>query len=263
MDQRQNTKHQKRLLMTKKVPHDDKYKIANRLDVVLKYIFITSTTISCYIIFENSFLGSGTELLTNTLAFFSPLYFFLDLIKTNLFHIAEFERKNDFIDNSLDTKLSDENSEGYFTNEEIDKGIIKLGVNCFENSYFTKSISKIMLRKQSIYLVIIAVVTLLLITFSENQLIVDFLLLALPYSIGLNTYKIYRLNKNTKSVTDVFKKIFSSTKENKMEFLIIDNVINYEKALSEGGILLNTKIFKQKNKELSQKWDEIKGKYQI
>ncbi len=251
--------------MSEKVPHKNKYALANRLAKTLNYILILSTIISVLILAYNLFAANPSnqfnEWSGKVLAFLAIVYFCLDLIKSNAFHKAEFARKNDFIDNSMKTNLSEENSVGYFTNDELDKGITKLGANCFENSFFTKSIAQKMLKKQFFYFSIVVVAILSIVIFFENPIVVKVLLLALPYSITLDTYKLYRLQQNSDSVFSNFKRIFSSTKKSKMEFLIIDNTINYEKALSEAGILLDSKIFTKMNSKLSGDWDKIKSKY--
>jgi hypothetical protein len=60
-----------------------------------------------------------------------------------------------------------------------------------------------------------------------------------------------------------FKKIFSSTKKLKREFLIIDNVISYEKSLSYSSIPLDSTLFNEMNDELSIEWNEMKKNHKI
>lgn len=265
MAQNINTKHQKKMI--KKVPHKNNYDIANKLSTVLKYILILSTAISVLnLIFNRLLPNTSSEMFIwsdKILAFLAVSYFLIDLVKSHTFHRAEFARKNDFIDNSLKTNLSEKNSEGYYTNEEISKGIIKLGVNCFENVFFTKTISQKMLKRQYFYFGIVVFFILSIIIFFDNPIIIEVLMLALPYSISLETYKLYKLQRNTNSVFSNFKNIFSSAKKSKREFLIIDNTINYEKSLSESGILLDSKIFNNLNENLSEEWTNIKVKYKI
>lgn len=253
--------------MSKKVPHRSKYQLANKFNKALNCILIASSLISALIIGFNVFPSySSVELIgasSKALAFLSVVYFLLEIFKSETFQKAEFARKNDFIDNSLNTNLSQEKSKGYFSNEEVDIGILKLGVNCFENSFFTKSITQKMLNIQYIYLTIVLITILSFVIFLDNPIIVEVLLLALPYSIALETYKLYRLQQNTNLVLNNFKRIFSSTKKSKRLPLIIDNIISYEKALSSGGILLNSNIFSKMNKDLSYDWEELKTQLEI
>ena len=153
--------------MTRKVPHDKIYKIVDNLSEKLNWILIASTLISILVVVLNNFDSSINKKISMIsliiLAFLAIVFFIIDIIKNHISHRAELQRKNDFIDNSLKTKLADSNSKGYFTNEEVNSGINKLGVNCFENSFFTKSISSKMLKKQLIYTIVIWFVVLLVI----------------------------------------------------------------------------------------------------
>lgn len=253
--------------MTRKVPHDEIYKIVDKLSKALNGILITSTFISVFVIILNNFnlnVNKNISIIFSIiLAFLAVVFFVLDLIQNHIFHKAELQRKNDFIDNSLKTKLADANSKGYFTNDEINNGIYKLGVNCFENSFFTKSISSKMLKKQMIYTIILWLVILLVILTTPNNIFFEVILLSLPFTILNETYKLYRLNRNVELVFTTFKKIYSSTKKSKREFLIIDNVINYEKSLSYSTIPLESKLFYEMNDQLSIEWNEIKKEHKI
>ena len=254
-------------MMKKKVPHDKIYKIVNKLSSGLSWILIISTFISILLIIINNFSLNLHPYISITLstilAFFAVTYFIIEIIQNHIYHRAELQRKNDFIDNSLNTKLADANSQGYFTNEEINNGIYKLGVNCFENSFFTKSITSKMLSKQMTYTIVIWLVIWLVIFSAPNGVFVEVLLLTLPFSVLNETHKLYRLNRNVESVFLNFKKIFSSTKKLKREFLIIDNVISYEKSLSYGSIPLDSSLFNEMNDELSIEWNEMKKNHKI
>lgn len=253
--------------MTRKVPHDKIYKIVDNLSEKLNWILIASTLISILVVVLNNFDSSINKKISMIsliiLAFLAIVFFIIDIIKNHISHRAELQRKNDFIDNSLKTKLADSNSKGYFTNEEVNSGINKLGVNCFENSFFTKSISSKMLKKQLIYTIVIWFVVLLVILTTPNNFFIQVILLSLPFTMLNETIKLYRLNRNVETVFSTFKKLYSSTKKSKREFLVIDNVINYEKSLSYSSIPLNSKLFHEMNETLSVEWNEIKKEHKI
>ena len=253
--------------MTKKVPHDKLYKLVTNLSSALNWLLIISTIISIVIIILNNInLNSNpnTSLwLSRSLALIAIVFFILDVIQSHIYHRAELQRKNDFMDNSLQTKLADANSNEYYTNDDISKGVYKMGVNCFENSFFTKTISSKMLVKQITYTIVIWILLWCVILTAPNNVYIEVILLALPFSVANDTRKLYRLNKNVEMVFGTFKKIFSSTKKSKRESLIIDNVISYEKAISYSSIPLNSKIFDELNDELSIEWNDIKKQHNI
>lgn len=253
--------------MTKKVPHEKLYKIVTALSSALNWLLIISTIISIIIIVLNNFnldVNPNISLwLSRFLALVAIIFFILEIIQSQTYHQAEFQRKNDFIDNSLQTKLADSNSTNYYTNDEISEGIYKMGVNCFENSFFTKNISSKMLEKQITYTILIWVVLWCVILTTPNNVFIQVVLLALPFSVANETRKLYRLNRSVESVFGTFKKIFSSTKKSKRESLIIDNVINYEKSISYSSIPLNSKVFHELNDSLSIEWNNIKKQHNI
>lgn len=251
--------------MTRKVPYEKSYDFVNKISSTLSIILILTTTISVAILILDKLETQSkfTHLLNIVLVILSVSYFIFEILQRHLFHEAEFERKNDFIDNGLKLKLSEENSSGYFNNNDLKKDIYKLGINCFESSLFTKSITKRMLKKHLIQTGIIFLLIFTLIFTVTDNLLIQILLLALPYSILNDTLKIYRLHKNTDTVFKQFSNIFSTTKNGKLDYLILDNIINYEKSLSRAAILLDSKIFKKMNPDLSTKWNELKVKYKI
>ena len=102
------------------------------------------------------------KFLNSFLSFFSIAYFLEDLIQNYLFQLAEVHRRNDFIDNSFDTTLSDKNSKGYFSNDDLKTGIYKLGVNCFENSFFTKTVTLSMIPFMAIKSIVIVLLFILI-----------------------------------------------------------------------------------------------------
>lgn len=251
--------------MERKVPYEKSYDLVNQLAKALNIILYLTTAIALTILIVENFVLENTisHILNVVLVIFSVSYFIIEILQRHLFHDAEFERKNDFIDNGLKLKLSEENSTGYFNNDDLKKGIFKLGVNCFESSFFTKSITKKMLTKHLIQSGIVLILILTLIFTVADNLLIQILLLALPYSIVNDTIKTYRLHKNTDTVFKQFNNIFATSKKGKLDYLIIDNIINYEKSLSRAAILLDSNIFNKMNKHLSEKWNEIKVKHKI
>ena len=253
--------------MTKKVPHSKLYKIVSRLSNTLNWLLIISTIISLVIIALNNFsITSNPNIslwLSRLLALLGIVFFALEVIQSQTYHRAELQRKNDFMDNSFKTNLADSNSNEYYTNDDISNGVYKMGVNCFENSFFTKSITSKMLTKQIIYTIIIWIVLWSVILTAPNNVFVEVILLALPFSVANDLRKLYRLNKNVETVFTNFKNIFSATKKSKIEPLIFDNVISYEKSISYSSIPLNSKIFNKLNDELSTEWINIKKEYKI
>lgn len=249
--------------MNKIVPFQANYELVKRLGSFATWLLYFSASISIAIlaIEKMDLLDKETlqNVLNSVLAFISVIYFLSDMLQDYLFQSAEYNRKDDFIDNSLKTKLSEKNSSGYFSNDDMEAGITKLGVNCFENSFFTRSISNKMLVKESIKSAVIFSLFVLVAIIADNKVSITLLQIALPFSIIQQTIKLFILNKRVSKIFFHFKQIFSDIHENKRNPLIINNVLNYEKTLSWASIPLDSKVFNKFNAELTLEWERIKN----
>lgn len=255
-------------MMTRIVPHEINYKTINKVSGIASFVLYTSALIALILLFIDKTNFVVTKELYNKnlnsgLAILAILYFIIDIVQNYLFQQAELNRKNDFIDNSFETKLSDENSQGYFSNDNFPAGIYKLGVNGFENSFFTKAISKKMIIPGIIKAVLILVLFLLVIFYTDQSTLTALIQIALPFTIIQQTVKLIFFHYHIKKVVDTYKHIFANVAKSKRSPLIIDNVINYEKTLSWGGIQLDSKLFNKHNPKLTTDWEALKTKYSL
>lgn len=193
----------------------------------------------------------------------SIIYFILEIIFSSFFIKAEQSRIDDYIDNALNSQLSDENSENYYTNEEIQKSIYKLGVNGYENAFFSKNVVKAMIKKQLPLFICVLVIYLASIFFIEKKLLIKIFQLILPIYIIKEFIKIYSFNSRLQIVLDFYKKIFTTVKLEDRDPLIINNIISYEKLISSYNMQLDSKIFHKLNDDSSQKWINLKKRYNI
>lgn len=254
--------------MNRIVPHEINYKTISKVSGIASLVLYISALIALVLLFINktNFVTSKelyNENLNSGLAILAILYFLIDITQNYLFQQAELNRKNDFIDNSFETKLSDENSQGYFSNDSFPTGIYKLGVNGFENSFFTKAISKKMIIPGIIKCVVILVLFLLVIFYTDQSTLTALIQIALPFTIIQQTVRLIFFHSHIKRIVDTYKYIFANVAKSKRSPLIIDNVINYEKTLSWGGIQLDSKLFNKHNPKLTIDWEVLKTKYSL
>ncbi len=130
--------------MEKVVPHAIDYALVSKVDKLNSYVLYVSAVLSLCVILNNHVSinldkEQFNDVANRILGILGIAYFLIDMMNSYLFQNAEANRKNDFINNSLNTQLSDKNSKDYFSNDSIDIGIYKLGVNCFENCFFFRS----------------------------------------------------------------------------------------------------------------------------
>ena len=210
--------------MSQKVPYKTDYNLVEKNEMLSQSILWTSVIISAITLIASKFDVS-------------------DIVGNYLFHLAETKRREDFFDNSLNTQLAENNSEKYFSNESLNQGIIKMGVNSFENSFFSKSVSKKMLTPMLIKSALVLALFLALALFTDREILTTALQLALPFTILLQTIRLFLYNKRMKDVFKTYQRIFSSTVDTKKEYLIISNMTNYETILSWACIKLDSKRF--------------------
>jgi hypothetical protein len=255
--------------MAKKVPFYADYKTIGIISTVADWVLYLSvaTAVGSLLIELNQFpniTGNWQELLTGASCFFSILYFCIDLLSNYLFQCAESHRRNDFFDNSLSTVLSNENSEEYFTNDNIRASIYKLGVNCFENSLFTHSIARRYLQHGLFpKTVIVFIIFLLAALFGGNRILVIILQLALPLTIIQQTIRLFYFKNRLGHIYDCFMRIFAMPQGDKQDSLLIHSVTNYEATLAWACIKLPDATFKKLNSSLSTQWVQIKQRLNI
>ncbi len=208
-----------------------------------------------------------SEILNSINCFFIVAFAVLEFITKSIFAEASSQKRYDYIDNSFETSFSEENSENYYSNDNIEKGIYKMAVNGFENSYFTYNIAKKMIKSLWIKNTLIAIIFIFLAIMGFNSAFVMILQLSLPL-ILLNqaikhTVFVNRINKIYENYRRLFQDLKSNTNRELKNPEILINVIEYESTLSWGSILLDTTIYNELNDELSEKWEEMKLNYQI
>ncbi len=254
--------------MTKIVPYKNDYLLVERNELLSQIILWTSVFISVATLIitkaDVPFYKEPKISLLNTInCFLAVVYFISDIVANYLFQMAETKRREDFFDNSLNTKLSEAISEGYFSNEHLSPSILKMGVNNFENSYFSKNITRRMLQPMLLKTALILVLFLILALFTDREILTTALQIVFPFTIVQQTIRLLLYHKRIGDVFKNYQKIFSSTAEGNKEKLIIHNMTSYETTLSWACIKLNSKIFNKVNDELTPKWEAIKKNYHI
>lgn len=188
-----------------------------------------------------------------------------DCVYNCWFEKCEKKRREDFFDNSFNTKLVIDISEQYFTNDDHKYGIKKLGVNLFENAFFSKEISSLMFKKKRMFMFFLSILLLISLVygFVNFKICLPIIQILISRAILLEYIEIYLYAKNIEKIFEGIKKSFSEKKGRELEKDIIKWVVDYEAILFSSKILLDDKIFNENNPKLSEKWIEIKKKYKL
>ncbi|MBS1618310.1 MAG: hypothetical protein JST76_07315 [Bacteroidetes bacterium] len=254
--------------MTKKVPYNNAFKSVETNERVGNALLVLSVIVSAAtIIIDKGVINIEKALplfyLNSINTFLAIAYFVSDVTSNYLFQKAEKFRRDDLFDNSLNMTLSTENSQSYFSNDSISAGVKKLGVNAFENSFFTMSISDKMFRKMLIKSGMISLLMLAISIFTSHDYWIFFLQLVLPLTIIQKTIRLGIYNHRVGCIYNRFRHIFSTTIEADRPNLIILAMTDYECNQSWACIKLDSKIFEELNPSLSAQWNTIKGKYNL
>lgn len=215
----------------------------------------------------NSSYSQFSEIASNINCFFIVAYAILTFISDYIFYNASLQRREDFIDNSFGTSIAEDRSSGYYTNDEITAGIYKMAVNGFENSLFTYNITNKMTSALWSKNIIFSILILTFAIFGYNNAFILLIELTLPILLLQQAIKhtlfVYRI----KRVFENYRRMFNNLKnESNPKFKrpeIILNILDYETTITYGAILLDSKIYKKLNPELSSKWDLMKLEYDI
>ncbi|MCW3085103.1 MAG: hypothetical protein JWP12_2469 [Bacteroidetes bacterium] len=195
------------------------------------------------------------------------LYAILDFIVMRYFDAGGKKKRNDLLDNSLGSNLNGIKSSGYFSNSNLPDGIYKLGVNAFENSYFTATIVSNMLLKRWLTTGAL-VIAILLSVFSGSLGVFNTLIqLSITGIIFQKTIKLQWYYFKMNQINQDFKTLFNSLLNAPAGFAndaeILRNVLNYECGHAWGGVFNDQDIYDKLNPKMSQDWETIKNNYKI
>ncbi len=194
------------------------------------------------------------------------IYIVLDLRADHLYNKAEKLRRLQYIDNSFNTGFAGHSASNYFSQDNLIPGFYKLTVNCFENTFHTYHIVKLM--QKSIYRN--ALLVLLVFMFSAvvgNKGAVRMIIEAiLPLALVQNAIRTIIVVGRLETLLDSFKALFTTltgTTFASREPEAIKQVIDYETTLAWASLPLDSKLFQVSQTQLATEWDALKSQYSI
>lgn len=194
-----------------------------------------------------------------------PFYFFVDSIQSLILRpLANSIRRNDFIDNSLGSKLSLRKSLGYYDNDNLKAGLYKLTCNLLENCFFTLEL----LKKQTIKILLVPTTfSILILVFAYcgfKQLSTSILIFQVFFSASIIGKAINHfillsgLSNIQNSLSALFVIQDFKINDIKYESLILKNLLDYETLISRIQVTIPDKLFDEHNFKLSAEWGALK-----
>lgn len=190
-------------------------------------------------------------------------YLVINLLTKILFHNVEKRKRNDLIDNSFGTTYSDENTNGYYNNEETANGIKKLALNSYESSFHTENTLKYMLYKNLIVLVLMCIPFILSVFTKGGSDIVRLLFeISIPLTLISQFIMMLIFYLNVSEINERFKIELTNIGAEKLNEKdipkLIIPVMEYYSIKSWANTNLDSEIFKKYNDTISEKWEQRK-----
>ena len=145
---------------------DKDFRLCIKLEKLLSIFYYVSVVISLILSIKFN------NILCVTLIVLHILYIIGDTINDMIFkNFAENERRKTLLSNAYGSELTDKKTVGYYNNNEKNS-IKKLGVNVFESTFFTKSNTNIMIKQNTIKIIIDVIIWLVIILIMKDKNIV-------------------------------------------------------------------------------------------
>ncbi len=179
---------------------------------------------------------------------------------------GEVIRRSILMDDSFGTKLYDLDAAGFYDNATTSAGVKKLLANVHQSAFYTAEISKKMLQK-SFVLMIIWFAIVIIALFWGSPLSLGALKIWLSYMVVGRFLDIMHLSAESAKICRQATKIWAVRLEtgeaqNFISGALSVNVL-YETVLSESRILLDTKVKKQLDQQLEAGWADIRDRYEL
>lgn len=192
------------------------------------------------------------------LVIFQVIYFYKEMLQFK----AEQQKRLDLYDNSFGTKLSETHSEGYYTNDSITSGYMKLAANNFESVFFTYRIMKEDLCCKVFKAIIICAIFVLVAMLGLQNIFILLIQITLPITIIVGSVRFAITESRVKEIYLEYRKLFEK-KDSIRHADILNQLINYTATLTAGNVLLSDRTYNKLNASLSEEWEKIKNEFGI
>lgn len=206
------------------------------------------TTITYYIVAVNCFV----------LVIFQVMSFSKELLQFK----AEQLKRLDLYDNSFGTKLSERHSEGYYSNDNLDPGYMKLAVNNFESVFFTYRIMKEDFCRSIVMAIAISSLFVMVALFGLQNIFILLIQISLPITIIVDSIRFTVTESRISCIYLEYRSLFEK-KDRIREADILNQLVNYTATLTAGSVLLNDRTYNRLNESLSKEWEDIKKEFEI
>ncbi|MBB5623734.1 hypothetical protein HDE69_004821 [Pedobacter cryoconitis] len=258
--------------MAQFAPHFNLYKIIGRFRIVIDITFWVIFALSIVpTILKSMDIQLIFDDFLNIINIVSLLVYFIleNIVDLFLIPQAEHKRRDDFIDNSFDTKFAVNNSIGYFDNDEVSHGLYKAATNLFQNCFTTYSLIKLLTPIKIITpaIVLIAVCVMAYYGFQEVPFFLSILQIFFSANLLGALVKHLILLQRLSEIHDDWITLFQTAgfDSNSTTFntQIFRNWLRYETLVTKIPASIPDKFFHKHNQRITSEWLALKVKYSI
>lgn len=194
------------------------------------------------------------------------VFFLLNLFtRYCLFPSAEDARRREFVSNVYGVQLTHERTNGYYNNGESNVNK-KLIATLMENTFFSKSVLGLMLKRERLKCAIYVIIFFILILFRSTP--IDWLVICsqvlFSEEILVRWVRMEWLKARAENIYDNISKIVQSDlNNNKLQAFGIELFGKYESGKTLASIVHSEAIFTEVNPALTQEWERIKQALRI
>lgn len=246
---------------------DDVTKLYNKSEKITKFIngLYYANAINGFILLIFS-LGWFKKILILIQIVLLISYVFLRIADNSIYwYKAEKIRRRTAIENAFDIDLSEYKTVGYYNNNAF-PSLIKYEENTFESIFFSMNIVESMMVMESIkslIAIIIFIFSLALFSNSDVALAIAQTVFSSYYVVSYIEMIIYK--NRLKELYEIFYREFITigiNEDKQLQYMLAETV-EYEVIKAYYKVRLSSKKFHQKNKELTDKWNEIEKRIKV
>ncbi len=234
---------------------DKDFKLCIKIEKLLSIIYYVSVILSLILCIKFNII------LCIALIIIHILYIIADTINDVIFkNFAEDERRKTLLSDSFGNALTDKKAIGYYNNNEKNS-LKKLGVNVFESTFFTKNNTNMMIKQNTVKIIIDIIIWLVIILIMKDKNIVLCITQSIFSSeILISYFKLLYFNNKVNSVYNKLFTLFITNKYSyKNEAQLLEYAFEYECLKSSTHIMLSSNNFNKNNSKWTSDWDNIKN----
>ena len=234
---------------------DKDFRLCIKLEKLLSIFYYVSAVLSLILCIRFNII------LCITLIIIHILYIIADSINDVIFkNFAENERRKTLLSNAFGNVLTDKRALGYYNNNEK-SSLKRLGINVFESVFFTKNNTNMMIKQNTVKIIIDIIIWLVIVLIMKDKNIVLCITQSIFSSEILISY--FKLLYFNNKVNVVYNKLFTLFITNKYsckkEAQLLEYAFEYECLKSFAHIILSSNNFNKNNTKWTADWDNLKN----